>query len=61
VAGSQVIAHIVPRDPSTFDVDQYITECRRNLPAYMVPAEIRVHTLLPRTVSGKFDRQGLSA
>jgi len=35
--------------------------CRREMPRYMVPKVIHLHQALPRTASGKIDRQALSA
>ena len=60
-AGCRIIAHVVPRDPAHFGVDELIQTCRRHLPAYMVPAEIYIHASLPRTTSGKFDRNRFQA
>ena len=60
-AGRRIIAHVVPHDPKHFGVDELIQTCRRHMPAYMVPAEIYVHASLPRTPSGKFDRNRLRA
>ena len=57
LAGNRVVAHVVPVEPATFDSEHLIDECRRNMPPYMVPAEIHVHQSLPRTGTGKFDRK----
>jgi acyl-CoA synthetase (AMP-forming)/AMP-acid ligase II len=46
---------------ATVDVDRLLAECRRRLPAYMVPADIDVHaTSLPRNPNGKIDRKTLA-
>ncbi|MGZ3159889.1 MAG: AMP-binding enzyme, partial [Burkholderiaceae bacterium] len=37
-----------------------LKECQRNLPAYMVPAQIKIHhENLPRNPNGKIDRKAL--
>ena len=61
VAGSRVIAHIVPIALSTFDTDLLLDHCRRYMPSYMIPVKIHVHASLPRLGSGKFDRKKLLA
>jgi amino acid adenylation domain-containing protein len=59
VAGQAVVAHVVPVDPDTYDPDELLRFCRREMPSYMIPAEINLHGALPRTSSGKFDRKRL--
>lgn len=59
VAGQAVVAHLVPGQPATFSEETLLDFCRREMPSYMVPTEIHVHDVLPRTPSGKFDRKQL--
>jgi acyl-CoA ligase (AMP-forming) (exosortase A-associated) len=47
---------------ATVDVGRLVAECRRMLPAYMVPAQVHVHDgPLPRNPNGKIDRKALAA
>ncbi len=59
VAGQAVVAHLVPVDADAFDEDELLRFCRREMPSYMIPAEINLHSTLPRTSTGKFDRKRL--
>jgi acyl-CoA synthetase (AMP-forming)/AMP-acid ligase II len=61
VAGEAVVAYCVPRDPAGFDPEALLAHCRREMPSYMVPHALRVRDALPRTASGKLDRQALRA
>jgi acyl-CoA ligase (AMP-forming) (exosortase A-associated) len=55
----QVIA--TPPDEKSLDVTELFAECRRLMPAYMVPARIDVRDgPLPRNPNGKIDRKTLS-
>ncbi len=55
----QVIA--TPPAGSTLDVAELLTECRKQMPAYMVPAHIDMRQgPLPRNPNGKIDRKTLS-
>jgi acyl-CoA ligase (AMP-forming) (exosortase A-associated) len=58
----QVIAVIATPPPGgTLEGDFLIAECRKSLPAYMVPARIEVRPgPLPRNPNGKIDRKMLS-
>jgi acyl-CoA synthetase (AMP-forming)/AMP-acid ligase II len=60
VAGQAIVAHVVPRSPETFSEADLLAYCRREMPRYMVPRNILVHSALPRTASGKLDRKSLS-
>lgn len=60
-AGGRVVAHVVPCKAENFSIEDLTEECKRNMPSYMVPSEVHVHTVLPRTPSGKFDRKALQA
>jgi acyl-CoA synthetase (AMP-forming)/AMP-acid ligase II len=60
--GQVVVADIVAAEGLDIHAIQQIllSWCQREMPAYMVPAEIRVHAALPRTSSGKLDRASLA-
>jgi acyl-CoA synthetase (AMP-forming)/AMP-acid ligase II len=58
-AGAVIVAHLVPRDPAGFSRDAFFAFCRREMPTYMVPRRIELHRALPRTASGKVDRQAV--
>jgi acyl-CoA ligase (AMP-forming) (exosortase A-associated) len=60
VAGQAIVAHVVPRSPETFSESDLLAYCRREMPRYMVPRNILVHSALPRTASGKLDRKSLA-
>jgi amino acid adenylation domain-containing protein len=54
-----VVSAVDPADPpSTPDL---LSHCRAHLPRYMVPEEIRWQDALPRTSTGKLDRQAVEA
>jgi acyl-CoA ligase (AMP-forming) (exosortase A-associated) len=59
VAGMAVEAHVVPRDPGAFSVEELLRYCEAEMPRYMVPRRIQVHGALPRTSSGKVDRKNV--
>lgn len=59
-AGQAVVLHCVAEDPATFDEKAVFDHCRREMPRYMLPREIRLHESLPRTTSGKVDRKAIS-
>jgi acyl-CoA ligase (AMP-forming) (exosortase A-associated) len=58
----QVIAIVVtPGAAGNADVDALLRECRKRLPAYMVPTHVHVHDgALPRNPNGKLDRNRLA-
>ncbi len=59
VAGAVLIAHVVPRDTAAFDCEALLAYCRREMPSYLIPQEVIEHVELPRTSSGKIDRQAV--
>ncbi|MDQ3031426.1 MAG: AMP-binding protein [Myxococcota bacterium] len=59
VAGTALVAHVVPSDPERFDAAALVDFCRAQMPSYMVPAEVVVRVGLPRTSSGKLDRKSV--
>jgi len=58
VAGAAIVAHVVATAPA--GERELRAWCRRELPAYMVPKRFELHAALPRTASGKLDRQALA-
>ncbi|MDB5756996.1 MAG: acyl--CoA ligase [Burkholderia sp.] len=55
-----VVAVALPEAPAS--VDTVLDACRRELPAYMVPAQVEIrHDSLPRNPNGKIDRKLLQA
>ncbi|WP_223432480.1 non-ribosomal peptide synthase/polyketide synthase [Pseudomonas sp. GL-B-26] len=69
VNGQQLVAYIVPTDPSLLDdIDAQATQretlkaaLRQHLPDYMVPAFLLFLEQLPLTPNGKLDRKALPA
>lgn len=59
VAGQAVEAHVVPRHPETFTAEALLAACDAEMPRYMVPKRVVVHTEFPRTSSGKVDRKSV--
>ena len=50
-----------PPPGTELDVAALLAECRRRMPAYMVPAGVEEHPgPLPRNPNGKIDRKTLS-
>jgi acyl-CoA ligase (AMP-forming) (exosortase A-associated) len=61
LSGQVIIAHVVPKADVTGVEAALQAFCRREMPHYMQPRRIAVHDALPRTASGKLDRQQLSS
>jgi acyl-CoA synthetase (AMP-forming)/AMP-acid ligase II len=57
--GTAVVAHVVPRGPLPFDTQAFVRHCRRELASHMLPRDVIVRASLPRTSTGKVDRQRL--
>jgi acyl-CoA ligase (AMP-forming) (exosortase A-associated) len=56
----QAIAVVAVSSDISLVPEKLIKECRRQLPAYMVPSHIEIrHESLPRNPNGKFDRKAL--
>ncbi len=55
------VAHIVLRKPGADPSDELRSYLRARLPDYMVPSEFVIHSRLPLTPQGKFDRKKLMA
>jgi acyl-CoA synthetase (AMP-forming)/AMP-acid ligase II len=57
----QAIVIVATAKDGVLDKNELLAECRKRLPAYMVPAEASVRAgPLPRNQNGKIDRKGLS-
>jgi acyl-CoA ligase (AMP-forming) (exosortase A-associated) len=59
-SGMAVVAHYVPRKPEQFSVASLLSYCQREMPHYMVPRSFHRHASLPRTSSGKVNRNALT-
>jgi amino acid adenylation domain-containing protein len=57
--GTAVVAWVVPRDGSAITGSSVRRHAATLLPRYMVPAQVEVVESLPRTSTGKVDRQGI--
>ncbi len=59
--GQAIVVVVTPPPGGDIDVAALQTECRKRMPAYMVPSRIEVHAgPLPRNPNGKIDRKSLS-
>lgn len=58
--GSQIAAMVVAEKDSELEDRDLRQFCRARLPLYMVPEIIQFTTALPRTSTGKIDRQGVA-
>ena len=59
--GKKLRAYIVPHDPDKHSVIQLKAHLGQQLPAYMIPAEMECLEALPKTSTGKVDRQALAS
>jgi acyl-CoA ligase (AMP-forming) (exosortase A-associated) len=60
--GQAIAVAVTPPLGGVIEVDCLLAECRKVLPAYMVPARVDVHQgPLPRNPNGKIDRKSLAA
>jgi acyl-CoA ligase (AMP-forming) (exosortase A-associated) len=61
VLGQAIVAVVTARDNARLDTEQLLTQCRQQLPTYMVPARMTVHEgSLPRNPNGKIDRKRMA-
>ncbi|HET8701386.1 MAG TPA: acyl-CoA ligase (AMP-forming), exosortase A system-associated, partial [Nitrococcus sp.] len=62
VLGQAIVVVATPRrEEHPPSVQELLDECRRTLPAFMVPAHVDIRSgTLPRNSNGKIDRKGLS-
>jgi amino acid adenylation domain-containing protein len=58
--GTAIVAHVVPKDGGGLAENEVKQHVARVLPRYMVPARVEIRAALPRTSTGKVDRQRLS-
>lgn len=54
--GHRIVLVVTPCEPAGFDAGAVTARLRQELPVYMVPAEVVVRSVLPRSPNGKFDR-----
>lgn len=59
--GNRIVCSVVPRSGQGLDPKDLRTFCGEHLPGYMVPEQIEIIGTLPRTSTGKADRQMLLA
>jgi acyl-coenzyme A synthetase/AMP-(fatty) acid ligase len=59
--GQAIVVFVAVNSPQDFRHDKLLEECRKQLPAFMVPASIELRDSLPRNPNGKYDRAGLAA
>ncbi len=61
VLGQAIAIVATPAEGTILTVESLLAECKRNLPAYMVPAHVEIAAgSLPRNPNGKIDRKLLS-
>jgi acyl-CoA synthetase (AMP-forming)/AMP-acid ligase II len=59
--GQAIVAIVTPPADAAVNVEALLAECRKELPAYMVPSAIEVRTgALPRNPNGKINRRALA-
>jgi acyl-CoA ligase (AMP-forming) (exosortase A-associated) len=58
--GQAIVVAAAPSTGAALDVDALLAECKRRLPAFMVPAQIHARASLPRNPNGKIDRKQLA-
>jgi len=61
LVGNRLLAFVVVSDQSTLSSGELIAFCNKHLPKYMVPEQVEMCDILPKTTSGKTDRQALLA
>jgi acyl-coenzyme A synthetase/AMP-(fatty) acid ligase len=59
--GQEIVVIVTPSANADLVADALLAECRKLLPAYMVPAKVEVRSEpLPRNPNGKIDRKALA-
>ncbi len=62
VLGQAIVGVVTPTvTDGALNCEELIEECKRRLPAFMVPAHIDVRDALPRNPNGKIDRKRLAS
>jgi acyl-CoA synthetase (AMP-forming)/AMP-acid ligase II len=60
--GQAIAVTVTPADGASVDINALLIECRKRLPAYMIPTRVDVHPgPLPRNPNGKIDRRRVAA
>lgn len=58
ILGEAIVVVVTTIGSNRLDIDKLLSECRKRLPAFMVPARIEVRSeALPRNPNGKIDRK----
>jgi acyl-coenzyme A synthetase/AMP-(fatty) acid ligase len=57
--GEDVLAFVVPREPSTVTEAELVAWCRAEMAAYKAPRAVRFVATLPKTGSGKIVKRAL--
>lgn len=57
--GQAIVVAVSPRNGMTIDIEALTGQCKKHLPSFMVPLEIRLFDRLPRNPNGKIDRKQL--
>lgn len=61
VLGQAIVVVVTPRDGTVVNTEELSTQCRKRLPAFMVPTQFVTHQgSLPRNPNGKIDRKQLA-
>jgi acyl-CoA ligase (AMP-forming) (exosortase A-associated) len=61
VLGQAIVLVATPPEGATaLDRESLVAECKRRLPAFMVPLHIEIREALPRNPNGKIDRRSLT-
>ncbi|HEX22077.1 MAG TPA: acyl-CoA ligase (AMP-forming), exosortase A system-associated, partial [Chromatiales bacterium] len=58
--GQAIVAVVSPASDTEVDSEAVLAHCKQKLPAFMVPAQVRVQQSLPRNPNGKIDRKHLA-
>lgn len=61
VLGQAIVLVVTAPEEGGLDTEWLMGECKRRLPAFMVPAHIERYASLPRNPNGKIDRKKLAA
>lgn len=60
ILGQAILVVAAASEAGSPDTDRLLAECKRQLPSYMLPAQIEVRDSLPRNPNGKIDRRKLA-